>query len=112
MTTRRIAALTIAAVLTIWCAACGSTSTSPSSVTTIALTGSSPAVGGTSQLTVTATMTNGSTQDVTSQSTFQVANTAIATVSSSGLLTGVASGTTAVTATYQTFNAGLSITVP
>ena len=58
-------------------------------------------LGATSQMTATATLSNGTTQDVTAQATWQSANTAVATVSSTGLVTGVAAGSAAITATYQ-----------
>lgn len=57
--------------------------------------------GATSQLTATATMSNGSTQDVTGQATWESSNTMIATVSATGLLTAVATGTADISATYQ-----------
>lgn len=57
--------------------------------------------GSTSQLTATATMSNGSTQDVSGQATWESSNTMIATVSATGLLTAVATGTADISATYQ-----------
>src|SRR5262249_17401647 len=43
--------------------ACSGSSTTPSTVSSIAVTGAVPAVGATSQFTATATMSNGTTQD-------------------------------------------------
>src|SRR5262245_53936586 len=54
----------------------------------------------TMQLTATARMSDGSTRDVTPLATWQSSNTSIATVSSSGLLTIVASGEVVVRADY------------
>jgi hypothetical protein len=57
--------------------------------------------GETSQLTASATMSNGSTQDVSNQATWTSSNTMIATVSATGLLTAVATGTADISAVYQ-----------
>ncbi|MFI5104356.1 MAG: IPT/TIG domain-containing protein, partial [Terriglobales bacterium] len=74
------------------------------SPTSIALT----SAGATQQLTLTANMSDGSTQNVTSSpgSTYSSSNTAAATVSSTGLVTAVASGNATITAS----NSGLSAT--
>lgn len=61
-------------------------------------------VGTSSPLAVTATFSDGTTQDVTSISTWQPGNPAIATVAAGGLgterVTGIAAGTTTISATY------------
>ena len=57
--------------------------------------------GDTSQLTTTASLSDGTNQNVTSTVSYSSANTSIATVSSGGLVTGKAVGTTTVTATYS-----------
>ncbi len=70
-------------------------------------------VGSTQQF--TATLTNGSgTTDVTATATWSVANTAVATVSSGGLATGVAAGSTTITAALNgtSGNASLAVTLP
>ncbi len=66
------------------------------------LTPASPSVprGGTLQLTATAVFTNGNPTDVTAQATWSSASSGVATVSSGGLLSGVVTGTSVVTATY------------
>lgn len=56
----------------------------------------------TQQLTAIATMGDGSTQDVTSIATWSSSAPSIATVSSMGLVTAIASGTATITATYGT----------
>jgi len=48
-----------------------------------------PKIGATAQLTATATMGDGSTQDVTTLATWQSSNVAVATVSSTGVVTGI-----------------------
>jgi hypothetical protein len=56
-------------------------------------------------------MNDGSAQDVTDSSQLQVANQAVATVDSHAIVTGVAPGTTVVTATYQSLTATATVTV-
>lgn len=62
-------------------------------------------VGGTEQLTATGTYTDASTQDITTSVTYTSADTSKSTVSnaggSKGLMTGVANGTSAMTATLS-----------
>jgi hypothetical protein len=55
----------------------------------------------TSQLTATEGLADGTTQDVTSQATWQSSNTGIATVSATGLVTSVTLGQATITATFQ-----------
>jgi hypothetical protein len=68
---------------------------------TIAVTGTVPSIGQTSQLDAKATLSNGTSQDVTATATWASSNTAIATVTTGGLLKVLALGTAQVTATYQ-----------
>jgi carboxypeptidase family protein/Big-like domain-containing protein/all-beta uncharacterized protein len=76
--------------------------TTPSpTVTSVAVTGSAPLVGLSAQLTATASLSNGTTQNVTSQATWQSSNTTLATVNNAGVVTGVAPGEVDITATYQ-----------
>lgn len=58
-------------------------------------------IGETDQLHATATYDDGSTYDVTTTATWTSSNTAVATVSSSGLLTAYEAGTTTITASDQ-----------
>jgi uncharacterized protein YjdB len=69
-------------------------------ITSIAVTptGVSFAVGATEQFTATATYSDGSTANITSTATWSTGNTSVATISPSGLATGVASGTSSVMA--------------
>jgi hypothetical protein len=86
-------------------AGCGGGTTSGPSATvtalTIAGTASLSGVGQTGQLTLTATMSSGATQTVTSQATWQSSNMAVATVSSAGLVTAQGYGAATITASYQ-----------
>lgn len=82
-----------------------SVTTSPSSATvsSVAVSGGTilSSVGQTVQLIATATFSDGTTQNVTTTSTWQSSNSGAATVSSGGLVTAVATGTVTITATYQ-----------
>jgi uncharacterized protein YjdB len=66
------------------------------------------AAGGSRQLAVTARLSDGSTRDVTDESSYQVGNSTVAAVSGSGLVTGLAPGNTSITVSY----AGQTVTVP
>ncbi len=79
----------------------------------IAVTPSNPslAAGLSQQLQATAKFTDGSTSDVTSSVTWSSQNTAVAAVSSSGLLTGKTVGTAVVTATSGSISASVTVTV-
>jgi uncharacterized protein YjdB len=92
--------------------ACGDSSTAASSVTSVSVTGAAPAVGATSQFTATATLSSGSSQDVTSQAAWSSSNTSAATVSGSGVVTAVSSGAAVITATYSSVIGSEAITVP
>ena len=84
-------------------------------VTSIAVAPSSPAnlsVGGGQQFTATATFTDGTTEDITSQVTWASDNTAIAQIDLTGSATGIAAGTANITATIDGITSpAVSITV-
>src|SRR5262249_37366169 len=106
--------LTLIATLGVLAAACqrDSNSSAPSAtVTSIAVTGSAPAIGATAQFTATATMSDGATQAVTSSATWSSSNAAIAAVSSAGVVSGIAAGDADIRATYQNFTGAKSITI-
>jgi Right handed beta helix region/Bacterial Ig-like domain (group 2) len=69
------------------------------------------AIGQTGQFSATATLTDGTTRTVTSLATWQSSKTAVATISTAGLVTAVGLGTTAIIATYEGRNFGTSIQV-
>lgn len=113
--------LILAALLLVLSWSCGSspasspgspTSSSPT-VTSIAVAGVTTlsGVGQTAQLTATATLSDGTTQNVTALATWASSNTAIATVSSGGLVTAVTSGSVTITATYQGKSSTATITL-
>lgn len=71
------------------------------SVTTVALSGTVPAIGASSSFTAIATLSSGATQNITSQATWQSSNLAVITVASTGVVTGTGVGEADVRATYQ-----------
>ncbi|MGA2743653.1 MAG: Ig-like domain-containing protein [Candidatus Sulfotelmatobacter sp.] len=71
----------------------------------------SVAVGSTQQFTATATYSNGSTANVSSTAIWTAATPAVATVASSGLATGITTGSTAVTASLGGITGSASLAV-
>ena len=69
------------------------------------------ALGSASQLTATASLDGGSTQNVTAGSAWQTSNAAVATVSTSGLITAVSQGAATITATYQGRAASTTVSI-
>ena len=69
------------------------------------------AVGNTQQLTVTATFTDTSSQNVTSSATYSSSNPSAATVSTGGKVTAVGTGSSTITATLGSQSANSAITV-
>lgn len=65
----------------------------------------------TNQLTATANFSNSNTQNVTNQSQWSSGNPSVASVSSTGVVTSVAAGTSTITASYQGQNGSLPVTV-
>jgi hypothetical protein len=104
-------------------AACGGAPTAPSSpaaaapatsapsLSAVAITGTAPMVGGTAQFSAAATLTDGTSQPVTTQAAWSSSNPAIASVSLSGLVTGVGAGDADITAAYQGVSGKMRITI-
>ena len=67
-------------------------------------------LGRTFQMTATARFSNGG-QDVTSAASWESSNPSVGPISSGGLLTGLTTGTTVVTATYQGMSGSLPVIV-
>src|SRR5689334_14866993 len=90
--------------------ACGGHNSSPSTpspqpptpptVTAVTVAGTAPPVGSTAQFSATATLSNNTTQSVTSLAAWQSSNASVVTVNSVGLVTGVGAGEADITATY------------
>ena len=113
MRTQPFVVLLFALVLGFSTAACGSKSpTTPTNVSTVTVTGTAPSVGSTAQFVATATSPSGTTEDVTASATWASSNTSIATVSSGGMVTGVASGSVVITATFSGVAGTDAIAVP
>jgi hypothetical protein len=95
------------AVALAWCggdkAPVAPTPSIPATVNSLRLTGMSPQmdVNQTIQLTATAGFTIGTSRDVTAETAWRSFNTAVATISATGLTTAVSPGSTNVQATYQ-----------
>jgi len=70
------------------------------------------ALSGTQQLAITATYDNSTTADVTSTSTYASNKPTVATVSSSGLITGIGTGSATVTVSYTEAGVTKTTTVP
>jgi hypothetical protein len=111
MQIRRATLIALSAPLVLFALACGNSTTNPSTVSSVAVTGATPAIGGSSQFSAIATMSDGTAQDVTATSTWTSSNTADATVTSTGVVTGVAPGTVAIQATYQSVTGSDQITL-
>jgi hypothetical protein len=82
-------------------------------LTSIAITPANPTLarGTTRQLTATGTFSDNSTRDLTGQVTWASSNPAAATVSRTGLATGVAPGTSTVSATLNGVSGSTQVTV-
>ncbi len=82
-------------------------------LTSIAITPVNPTIqiGSTEPFTATGTYSNSSTQNITSQVTWSSSNTAIATISSSGVASGVGGGSSNITATLGSITNSTKLTV-
>jgi 6-phosphogluconolactonase (cycloisomerase 2 family) len=84
-------------------------------LSSIAVTPANPAhlkVGSTQQFTATGTFSDGSVSDISSSVTWNSGTAATATISATGLATGVAAGTTSITASQGTVTSpGVTLTV-
>jgi hypothetical protein len=112
MNLRTVFGAGLAAALAVTITACGSSPTGPgngnnngggstATVTNVTIGGATSVTeGGTAQLTATANRSNGTTETVTSQATWNSSNTMVATVSATGLLTALAPGSTDISAAF------------
>lgn len=113
-------------VATLGCGSNNSGSGTSTGTSTGTTTGSSPslvaitttpttvnvAIGATQQFTAMASYSDGSSSNVTSTATWSSKTTSVATVSSGGMVTGVAAGSTTVTATVNGISGSATVTVP
>ena len=90
--------------------------TSTPTVTAVRVTGPEriTAAGATAQFTATVTLSTGATEDRTSSAQWSSENTAVATVAANGVVTAVADGASAITASVGTVrgSAGLTVLLP
>ena len=111
MQIHRLISIAVCAPFVVFALACGNSTTTPSTVSSIAVTGVAPAIGASVQFSAVATMSDGTAQDVTATATWTSSDTADATVSATGVVTGVAPGTVAIQATYQSVTGSDQITL-
>lgn len=85
----------------------------PPSLTSITVTPADPAFpdGSTQQFSATATYSDGSTSDISASASWSSSDMSIATISSSGLATGVASGSTTITAALNSISGSTTATI-
>ena len=111
----------LAATATLALAGCGGggggSSTPPPPAVTLSSIAVTPAtatvaIAGTQQLTVTGSYSDGSTKDLTGSSTFAASPSGVVSVSTGGLVTGVAAGTATITASSGGKSGMMSVTVP
>ncbi len=88
--------------------------TAPSpTLNSIAVTPANPTIqaGSSQQFMATGTYSDGSTQNITSQATWASSNAGIATINAGGLATGIAAGTSTISATQGTVSGTTALTV-
>ena len=68
-------------------------------------------IGKTQQLTITATYSDASTDNVTAEASYESSDTSVATVSDAGVITAIVEGSATITVSYQTKTAEVSVTV-
>ncbi len=85
----------------------------PATLVSIAFTPANPslAAGTSTQISVIGTFSDGTTQDLTSSAAFSSSSTSVATISSTGMLAGVAPGTSTITVTVSGMTNTLTVNV-
>jgi trimeric autotransporter adhesin len=105
--------LTVAFLLFLIPVSCGGKGSSGNTLTYISVTPADPSVpaGATKQFSATGINPDGSTYDLAGNVTWTSSDPAVATISSSGLATALATGTTAITATSGNISGSTTLTV-
>ena len=106
--------VTLAMVVVVLAGACVKNASNPSATVTglvVSGNGTFTTRNDTSQLTATANLSGGTTQNVSSTATWSSSNSGVASVSSSGLVTAVALGSATITAAYQGSSGSMAIAV-
>lgn len=78
----------------------------------LSVSGSAPPVGKTSQLKAVAQMSDGSAQDVTTLTAWATSDATLATISTAGVMTAIASGAVTITGSYDGYSASAALVVP
>jgi hypothetical protein len=86
-------------------------STPAPTMVSLAVSGSAPLAGATTQFSATATLSDGTTQSMTNLASWSSSNSSVASVSATGAVTGLAAGDADITATYQTISGKARVTV-
>jgi len=107
--------ITLGAAFALWsCKDSSDTPTTPSSaVSALEVSGAVPltGIGQTVQLKATATLSDGTLQNVTTTAAWRSSDASVATVSSGGLVTALTSGIATITATYQVKTATAAVPI-
>ncbi len=114
MSKRLLTASIVSLVLAAWGCETASDPTDPTpSLTGLALSGNGSFTNrnDTSQLGATANFSGGTTQDVTNSATWTTSNAAVASVTSTGLVTALTNGSATITAAYQGLSGSLAVLV-
>jgi uncharacterized protein YjdB len=103
----------VAFLVLVFVGGCGDFFVSSDAIVSIALAPNNPTIqpSKTQQFTATATLGDGTSKDVTAQSTWSSSNTSVATIDSSGVATAVAIGTTTITAASGGVTGSTTLTV-
>ena len=108
-----VAIVGVATLVQSGCGSSSGSSGSPSQLASIAVTPANPSISaqGTQQFKAEGTFGNGSTEDLTASVTWSSSQTGIATISTAGLATGVAPGSTTITAVSGSVSGATSLSV-
>lgn len=105
-------AITVAMLATPLAATGGACGTAPSQLRSLVIRGPSTVPPGTQGMyTLTATLPNGSTTDVTSQATWRAVPSTVVTLTAPGVVTGVANGEGSIFASYEEAGANATVVV-